>query len=341
MPAEAPPPADLAATSRIPTPTTPADADAVADGVAEAGRAARDEPWVSTDHFAANLAASELLISARRCLAIAPLTGAVRSRAGFASTAAILQLVDVSTSHPTMIAVRPDWTATQDISVYGGGRIMDGPVVVDSRLVRAGKKVAVAESDIYDAHGVDDPHELHRMLGDATPAGRPGADVEGLTRAGRALVTFARLPRISAPGMDDYDPGKWVGTIRSSDHVVERPADHIQDALGAQLLDAATGQFELHRTPYVTNSIGTILGGAQAALVEAAAEAMCPGAVAIDLQMHFLAQLRSGPARTVGQILRDSGDHWVVSVTVVDAGADDLLLTLATVTLQRTSTDLG
>ncbi|MCM3883419.1 acyl-CoA thioesterase domain-containing protein [Frankia sp. R82] len=339
MPAEASLPADRTVTSRIPEPTVPPDA--VVGEATGAGRAGGDEPWIPTGSFATGLASSDLLVSARRCLAIAPLTGAIRSRAGFASTAAILHLVDFSTSHPAMIAVRPDWTATQDISVHGASRIMDGPVVVDNRLVRAGKKVAIVESDIYDAHGVDDLRELHRMLGDATPAGRPGADVEGLTRAGRALVTFARLPRVAAPGMDDYDPSRWIGQIRSSAGVVERSASHLQDTLGAQLLDAATGQFELHRTPYVTNSIGTILGGAQAALVEAAAEAMCPTAVTIDLQMHFLAQLRSGPARTVGRVLRDTGEHCVVTVTVVDAGADDLVLTLATVTLQRTSTDLG
>ncbi|CAO5160450.1 Acyl-coenzyme A thioesterase PaaI, contains HGG motif [Frankia sp. AiPs1] len=299
--------------------------------------------------FLSDMAFTELLVSDQRCLTIAPLTGAVRSRAGFASAAAIISLFDVSASHPTLIATRPDWTATQDISVLGASRIMDGPIVVDSQLVRVGKKTVIASAEIYDAHGVDDPHELRRRLVDTAPAtgtgttsgsasgpgSGPQQDVAGLTRAGRALVTFARIPRIAAPGMDDYDPGQWIGEIRPPADVVGPPPDHLHDALGLRLLDAATGQLELDRGPSVLNSIGTILGGALAALVEAAAEAMCPDAITIDLQLHYLAQVRSGPARTAGRVVRDTGEHCVVTMTVVDAGAEDRILALATVTLLR------
>ena len=56
---------------------------------------------------------------------------------------------------------------------------------------------------------------------------------------------------------------------------------------------------ELERTPYVANNLGTINGGAQAVLIEAAAEAMRPGLVAADMAIHYLSQVRTGPARTV------------------------------------------
>ena len=100
-------------------------------------------------------------------------------------------------------------------------------------------------------------------------------------------------------------------------------------------MDAPAGVAELDRTPYVANSVGTINGGAQAVLIEVAAESVHPGFVATDMQLHYLSQVRVGPARTVTTVLRTAPDHAVVSVDLVDAGHDDQLLALATVTLQR------
>jgi acyl-coenzyme A thioesterase PaaI-like protein len=69
-------------------------------------------------------------------------------------------------------------------------------------------------------------------------------------------------------------------------------------------------------------------------MIESAAEAMRPGTVATDMQIHYLAQVRSGPARTTGAVLRDAADHSVVTVRLTDAGDDDHVLALATVTLR-------
>ena len=56
--------------------------------------------------------------------------------------------------------------------------------------------------------------------------------------------------------------------------------------------------------------------------------------VATDVHIHFLSQLRSGPMRSLGMVLRDATDHAVVMLRLVDTGNDDALLALATVTLQ-------
>jgi hypothetical protein len=53
------------------------------------------------------------------------------------------------------------------------------------------------------------------------------------------------------------------------------------------------------------------------------------------MQLHYLSQVRVGPARTATTVLRTAPDHAVVSVELIDAGNDDQLLALATVTLQR------
>ncbi|WP_018501253.1 PaaI family thioesterase [Parafrankia discariae] len=280
--------------------------------------------------FVGDTASTELLVSDRRCLMSAPLSDAVRSPGGSASPGMILALFDVGASHPTMIACRPDWTATQDISLHGADPISEGPIVVDSQLVRVGKKITIASATVYDGHGVDDIEKLQRLIDQAEPPEAPA----GLTRAGAGLITFARLPRAAAAGMGDYDPGKWIGQVRRTG--TGTPVEgSLHERLGLRLIEPRTGRFDLDRTPYVTNSIGTILGGAQAVMIEAAAEAMRPGLVATDLQIHFLSQVRKGPARTAGTVLRDADDHSVVTVRVTDAGHDNQILALATVTLRR------
>jgi acyl-coenzyme A thioesterase PaaI-like protein len=149
------------------------------------------------------------------------------------------------------------------------------------------------------------------------------------------VITYARIPGAAAPGMDDYDPAGWVGEVRHS-RARTPAAGTMYERMGLQTVDTRAGQLELARTPYVSNSIGTINGGALAVLAEAAAEALRPGMVATDMQIHYLSQVKAGPARTVGTVLRDAADHSVVTMQLVDAGNDDQLLAVATVTLQAT-----
>ena len=288
-------------------------------------------------HFVAEMDLTEFLPSRTRSLVTAPLTDAVRAPGGGPAIGVLISAFDLGASHPAMIACRPDWTATQDLAMHGAGPLRDGPIVIDSRLVRAGKKVVVVAGHVYDGHGVGaggtgDLERLAALLEFADPA-RP---VEGLTLAASGLLTFARIPRTAAAGMADYDPSNWVGQIRPRADPPAAPGTSgtVYERLGLRAVDAAAGALELDRTPYVTNSIGTIVGGAQATMLEAAAQAMRPGMVATDMQLHFLSQIRSGPARTSGTVLRDAPGHSVVSLLLTDAGSDDQLLCRATVTLQ-------
>jgi acyl-coenzyme A thioesterase PaaI-like protein len=112
----------------------------------------------------------------------------------------------------------------------------------------------------------------------------------------------------------------------------------MRERANLEVVDAATGVVEVGHSPYLANSIGTILGAVQALAIETAAEAMRPDLVATDVQMHFLSQVRTGPARTHGIVVRDAADHSIIRVELVDAGADDRLGAVATVTLQRPPT---
>ena len=91
---------------------------------------------------------------------------------------------------------------------------------------------------------------------------------------------------------------------------------------------------EIDHSDYVRNSFGTINGGVLGAVFQAAAEAARPGQVATDLQIHYLSQVQTGPARTSGTVSRDAFGHSIVSLRAVDAGHGDQLLDLATITLQ-------
>lgn len=275
--------------------------------------------------FTSDFGLVSLQLSSARSLMRADLTDKLRSHAGTASLGLLLTVMDYVTSDPALVAASPDWTATQDLSLHAVASVTEGPVVVDSNLVRAGKKVVVVSADVYDGHGRTDLRELAAAID-------TGAD-GGPTLAARGLVTFARIPRSAAVGADQYTPDRWIGTIR------ERPSVPIDGSiyarLGIRVIDADAGVLELDRTPFVTNQIGTIMGGVQALLVEAAAHAMRPGLVATDMQIHYLSQLRTGPARSRGTVVRDAPDHSVLSIELIDAGADDLLLALTTVILQR------
>lgn len=278
---------------------------------------------LDADHnFVGDLAPQILLLAADRCLVVAPLTDAVRAPGGVAGLGMLATLADVGASDPALVACTPDWTATQDLSLHGAGPVKVGPVLVDCRLVRVGKKVVVVLTDIYDGRG---EHDLAALQA-AVDGGRAAL-------AARGLVTFARLPRTAARDVDGYDPASWVGRLRHRPG--GQPKGTLVERMGVRVVDAAAGQVELARTGYVANSIGTINGGAQAVLAQVAAEGLVEGWSAVDLQMHYLSQVKAGPARSSATVLRRGADHAVVDVRLVDAGNDDQLLALATVTLRE------
>ena len=284
---------------------------------------------VDLEHnFIRDMDVAALLVDGARSLVRADLSDPLRAADGGASVGVLASLFDVGASDPALAACRPDWTATQNLSVHGSGPLTEGPIVVDSRLVRVGKKVVVVAADIYDAHGITD---FEAFMAAIESAGTTSEIRPSLAATG--LLAFARLPGGAAAHEHAYDPAAWVGQVRHSPPP-NAPTGPLDQRLGLEVLDAATGRLRLERTPYVANSIGTINGGIQAVMAQRAAEAMRPGLVAADLQVHYLAQVSAGPAVTSGRIVRDARDHSVVSVELADAGNDNKLLTLATVTLR-------
>ncbi|MFW0787788.1 acyl-CoA thioesterase domain-containing protein [Gordonia sp. CPCC 206044] len=279
----------------------------------------------ATNSFTSDMGLVSLQVSRDRSLILAELTDLLRSPAGAASLGLLITVVDFVASDPALVSAAPDWTATQDLSLHTVDWLRDGPIVVDCSAVRVGSRTVVVAADVYDAHGRTDLRALAASLGEVR-------DGSGPTPVARGLVTFARIPRSAAVDADDYTPDRWIGEVRSRPHVPIETS--IYDRLGMRTVDAGAGVLELDLTAFVANQIGTIMGGAQALLVESAAHAMRPGMVATDMQVHYLSQVRTGPARTRGTVLRDGLGHSVLQIEIVDAGADDRVLALTTVTMQ-------
>jgi acyl-coenzyme A thioesterase PaaI-like protein len=282
------------------------------------------ELWRESSSLVFDFDVSSVLVSESRCLLQAPLTADVRTPAGSPALGMLVSLLDVAAAEPALVTCRPDWTATQNLSLHATGSPWhQGPVAIDVQLLRAGKKAITVAARAYDARGEHDFALLQRAI-----------DEGDATCTARGLVNFVRLPRTATRGMDGFEPWNWIGKVRRRTFRTQ-PSGNLQTRMGARTLDAAHGVLELPRTPYVSNAIGTIFGGAQASLLQLAAEAMRPGLVATDLELHYLAQVRVGPARTRGTVSRDAADHSVIALELRDAGAHDQLLALATVTLQR------
>jgi acyl-coenzyme A thioesterase PaaI-like protein len=257
----------------------------------------------------------------------APLTDDIRSGIRTARLSVVATMIDVAASDPVLAVWSPDWTATQHLSLTSVSPLKNGPIVVDVRLLKAGKKVVFVSADVYEGNGIEDFDELRDRI-DSTVPGKLRLNV-----AARGLATFAKITRNAAQGVESYDPIRWLGIERRrnsecSDVLL------LNDRIGLKVCNSDAGIVEVANSFYVANSIGTINGGAQTVVAEAAAEAMRPGMITADVNIHFVAPVRVGPLRTIGSIMRDASDHSAIMIRLLDAGDGGKIVATATVILQ-------
>jgi acyl-coenzyme A thioesterase PaaI-like protein len=262
--------------------------------------------------------------TAEQSISLAPVPDAARNAAGAASLGFLVAVLDVNAARVALVAGRPDWTATADLGLHATGWLTGAPVVVDSRLARAGSNTVVVTSEVFDGQGVAD-------LDDVATAQRTH---HGLPRVGHGVITFARIPA-RASVASRFDPAALIGQRRHVGPAAAPQPVPLRDRVGLRVVDAQRGVVELHNHDYVRNSFGTINGGVLGIVFECAAESAVTDLVATDVQIHYVAQAKVGPARTEVDVLRRAADHAVCAIRAIDAGNDDLLLALATVTLQR------
>jgi acyl-coenzyme A thioesterase PaaI-like protein len=145
----------------------------------------------------------------------------------------------------------------------------------------------------------------------------------------------ARLPASTSTASATWDPTSTIGVRRRLEREGELPTEPLLERIGMTVLDAPGGVVEVPNSPYVQNSRGRINGGVLGMLFQGAAEAAAPGYVGSDVHVHYLASARVGPLHTETVVVREVDDHVVCRVVATDAGADDLVVAQATVTLQR------
>lgn len=280
-------------------------------------------------HLLRDLAATTCLTSPRRAVSVAPLDEGAKNRAGEAGIGFLASLVDVNAALVALVAGRPDWTATADLTLYGVQGMTKGPAVTDCRLVRAGTGTVIVACTVFDGCGLE---ALEDLLG-AGLEDEAELDVgTPLLRVAAGLVTFSRIPARASASSGSFDPTSLVGQIRPPEPGATASSAPLLERLPLRFLDDR-GTAELEVNDYVRNSFGAINGGALGLLFQAAAEAAVPGSVAVDLQVHYLAQATVGPARTAVEILRRSKRHTVCAVSAEDVSRPGTVLDLATVTL--------
>ncbi len=224
----------------------------------------------------------------------------------------IATLVDVIGGAEATRAVRPNWVATCDLMLHLADCPATGAVIARSRLLRRGRSTAVIEVDLR------------------------GEESDGAS-VGLATLTFSVLE--SRTELQQRDPRTYPARTEffSKGPGLEAP---IFDRLGVRPAPGAPGDFELASASYNLNSLNATQGGALALLVEASAEAAVsqPGeasGVVRDLEIHYLALGRTGPFRAHPRILRRGSESTLVRVDLVDTGADDRPVVMATASLEN------
>jgi uncharacterized protein (TIGR00369 family) len=124
---------------------------------------------------------------------------------------------------------------------------------------------------------------------------------------------------------------------------------HLLTLLGMRRVDdpECGPSIEVPLRDEVTNPHGSLHGGLMGVLIECGAASIAVDAigsqniVATDMVIRFLTTVRVGPARVVGRPLRVGRRGAVVSVDVIDVGADRRVVATATLDYARLDAPTG
>lgn len=225
----------------------------------------------------------------------------------------IAGLVDIAGATAAFAHVAPDWCATSDLSFQRSGGVVEGPVVISTRVLRAGGRVVTVRSEVFDGRGDERPSR----------------------HAGTAVMTFSRIAS-DAARFDVDEASDRQAAVGERREMTDSSAGFLDPPLVAMgLRHLEPGVVELEKTPYVLNSFGTVNGGATAITLAAAAQSAVEGAVAADLSVRYVGQAGVGPVRTVARELADYDSYASVDVELVDTSENDRLIALGTVGLVR------
>jgi acyl-coenzyme A thioesterase PaaI-like protein len=198
-------------------------------------------------------------------------------------------LADIATGSLVQPFLRPFIPLTVDLDVHRRDLHPVAELVGTAHAVKRGRTVQVTEVTFTDA-------------------ARPGEVIATST------VRFLRSPEPS----DFFEGKKPNYSARRTG--IERP---FAEQLGAVVV--RPGEASIERWHYVLQPTGTIQGGAVALVAELAAESAMGAAVA-DIDVHYLSQVRAGPAVATATLLWPQAAR----VEVRDQGNENRLVATAT-----------
>jgi acyl-coenzyme A thioesterase PaaI-like protein len=260
-------------------------------------------------HLLRDLRPSSIWLNNDELRFIAPVVPEVRNRSGAMACGPMTAVTDLAAATVGVAGADGDWVGTVDLSLRRAAPLVDGPLVVTASVVRAGGRLINARCEIHDGHGTDEPGTL----------------------AGTATATLRRMRRDLA--LDENPPQQHEVGVRRDWARPESGFDQsLNDTVG--LVEVSPGIVELSKSPYVTNSFGTINGGTTAILIAAGAESAVGGTLdATDIEVRYIGQAADGPVRTTSEVLRMGLGHAVVDVMVIDVSNGGMPIALASVTL--------
>jgi len=254
-------------------------------------------------HLLRDLRTTQEWIDEDECVFSAPVVPEVCTPGGGMALGPLFAVADVALVSTAIGFSGDDWCGTLDLAIRSRSAVVDGPLVVACRPLRIGGTLITTKAEILD----------------------------GERLAGTAIATVRRMPR-NAEYNDAPPEPKQVGHVRRWGLETSGFTRPVREELG--LTEVAPGTIELHKTPYVTNSFGTVNGGTTGILSCAGAESALGGEYrCTDIEVRYIGQAAEGPVRTMSEIVRAEDDHAVVDVTVVDMSRERRPIATAGVTL--------
>jgi acyl-coenzyme A thioesterase PaaI-like protein len=224
---------------------------------------------------------------------------------GTVQSEALTTILDEATGFIAVFSAMPGWSSTASLAFGFPRPVIEprGELVVDGRVVKAGKRVIFVEADVW----------------------------WGEQLVAHAAGEFARVNRADRNvdmEMPDPDPDQ-VFALALPDSGLEVPFPR---RLGMEIVDREEGMIDMAFGPYTRNSSGILHGGVVGALAVASAE-VAAGAPASAAHVLYLSPGRVGPFRTrAARRYEDGGRAIVWRTQTFDAGNGGRPMTHATVT---------
>ena len=258
-------------------------------------------------HLLRDLQPEQVWTDEDECVFSAPVTDPLRDPNGALALGPMFAVADLALVATAIGFAEDDWCGTLDLAIRMRAPIVDGPLVIACHALRVGGTLITTKAEIRD----------------------------GDRLAGFAIATSRRMPRNTEFNEPDESPlpgPRVVGSRVSWAVDGSGFAQPYREQLG--LVEVGPGGIELAKTPYVTNSFGTINGGTTGIVLCAAAEsALGHEYIATDIEARYVGQAGAGPVRSMCEVVRVEDDHAVVDVTVVDTSHERRPIATAGVTL--------